>query len=203
PLRCDPSPPPPAPGVQVDSEQVYGAKFFGGLQEKEVLFDENAEASVLRPGGVADAKCLQPYASLFDTRATAELANSLADAIGGLPSPLSYPPSLPWVSPFSLPAAAAPPARLAAARSFFPELDLAFVAGSSSPSPAGGTELTLHWLLSLSWPALHAPRVRLSGVSSVEVDKGGVVRRQEDELLSDGSVEQALARQLPPSFWDT
>jgi hypothetical protein len=125
---------------------------------------------------------------------------------------ISYDPDrLLWSTPFAAHSSGAktPLEALSKALDFYPRLDVAIVSGTTCNS-AAQSERTyeLRWEMSLVWPTLWAPRVLLTGSSTIVVEEstvGGaqrfVIISQSDQLDSPDLLS-SISAQVAPRFWD-
>jgi hypothetical protein len=102
--------------------------------------------------------------------------------------------------------------QLRSSKEFYKKLDVAIVGGrelnglSSSPT-SGVSKVELFWEISVIWPTFWAPRVLLTGSSTlhVQVDDGLIVGQVDRLSMGEGkssSLVSVLAKQITPRFWD-
>jgi len=211
-----------------ESEEVFGAKFFGGNAIKAELFDATLEASAekmdrLYPKGNAEANEEPVYSRFMDTdafpddearnvarRAQSALNQALYVSDDGKEQKVSpiYSPTLKWDSPLSKTADSKTPIdELANALDFYKRIDIAVIAGRTISSGNGVSQMELRWEISVVWPNTLQSRVLLPGTSQVTIDSStGLILSQKDRIENGGKegkdLIQAISSQLQPRFWD-
>ncbi|KAL3920157.1 MAG: hypothetical protein SGILL_003406 [Bacillariaceae sp.] len=214
---------PDAPEVKVE-----GAEFFGGNKRKEEFYDPIAEveaAEEVKEQQVtsvsrffADATEQAPSLA-YDTVEVALLARALQRQINKMlyekdvqsPSSsleLDWDTQLAsWNTPVSKSAQGdSPLAELQLAKDFYKKVDLAIVGGKK----VSDTIVELSWELALVWPTFWAPRVRLTGTSTLTlkeaISKDGsiTVTKQSDSVFGcpNNNLLPLLGSQIKPRFWD-
>jgi hypothetical protein len=208
---------------------VVGAQFFGGNKQKVELFDPQAELE-------AATLNRQLYAALsydrFDDRVafsddtTAWVAKSIqlqlnravvwqskataAVAVAARPDLITdyaYADNVQWTTPF--PSQTKHPLReLQAARSFYRQIHVAITSGSAISSDGNPSDnvFELRWEVSVSWPAIWEPRVKVTGTSRVTttttLSPGHCQIVAQQDALDNGDLLPTIAAQILPRFWD-
>lgn len=198
--------------VETEEEEVYGAKFFGGNQVKEELFDAEVEgkADTL----FSEASVVSSYSRFEDTKAFPDpLAKSIAiklqyeinQLIGGgvLDNAGSvYGVSkIEWDSSFYKSKESATPLQeLTIALEYYNRVDIAVLSGKKLPD----NQVELRWSVSVMWPNMWEARVAFSGTSVLTLsdDDEPVIVKQMDRLDDDADVLKVASNQFFPSFWD-
>jgi hypothetical protein len=115
-----------------------------------------------------------------------------------------------WTTPVPKSASCdSPLAELQSAKDFYKQIDLAVVGGKQ----VSDTVVELSWELALVWPAFWAPRVRLSGTSTLtlkerlskeSIPSSVTITKQSDRVFGcpNNNLLPLLASQIKPRFWD-
>jgi hypothetical protein len=196
------------------SEEVYGAKFFGGSAIKTELLDEEIEAradklATLYPK-VEEEKGM--YARFMDMNAfpddmARDVAQRMQSAVnyalyeGEAPGPPLYSNKLTWKTPFQK-TGDSPTEALTNSLNFYKRVDVAIIAAKST----GESKIQVRWEMSLVWPNLFESRVLLSGTSDLTLDKNSMITFQMDRVDTGGTdgqnIIKAIKPQLDARFWD-
>jgi hypothetical protein len=211
---------------------IEGAEFFGGNKQKEEFFDPVAERQAAEEvqrqvqksssyGRFFSDSQQQLPSEAFDNPCTARLGQSLQQYINSIlhsSTPHTQPRStvkvewtqkLSWNTPFVTgnDSGSSPSAELQSARDFYKQIDLAIVSGKQ----VSDTLMDFSWELSVVWPIFWAPRVLLSGTSTLTLNEAlysssdtVTITNQVDRVFgcSNNNILPLLASQIMPRFWD-
>jgi hypothetical protein len=208
---------------------VAGAQFFGGNKQKVELYDPQAEleaATLNRQYEEATMYDRFDDRVAFSDDTTALVAKSIqlqlnravvqskamdasADALWpDLITEYAYADNVQWTTPLSSQTKHHPLRELQAARSFYRQIHVAITSGNPAVESDNGKPnvFDLRWEISVSWPAIWEPRVKVTGTSRVTTTLSGSSRcrhqivAQHDTLDTD--LIPTIAAQILPRFWD-
>lgn len=199
-----------------EEEEVYGAKFFGGNQIKDYLFDADVEASATEAAGFTE-DMMQSYNRFDDARAfpdasVRDIALQLQNEINNCLKTdnengsdenfgeVYAKSNFSWNTPFEKNGAKSPIDALQIASQFYRRIDLAIICGERKSA----NEMELQWALSVIWPNMWEAKVTFSGKSLITLDSELRIIKQKDMLDGyDGKdVFKCVADQFFPTFWD-
>ncbi|KAG7345317.1 hypothetical protein IV203_032848 [Nitzschia inconspicua] len=207
---------------------IDGAEFFGGNKQKEEFFDPIAEQQAAEEVQASQqamtygrffASSDQPSAA-FENVWTARLGQSLQQKLNSIiytPAhqstrtsvlQIEWAANLKWETPFvSSKENASPVLELQAAKEFYRQIDIAVVGGRQ----LSDSTVEFSWELAVVWPTFWAPRVHLSGTSTLTLKEAlgpstsnAAITQQVDCVFSssNNNLLPLLASQIKPRFWD-
>ena len=200
-----------------EDDEVYGAKFFGGNQIKEDLFDTELEA--VADQTFREISTITEYNRFDDLMAFGDvearnfalrLQNEINVVTSNFPSTGDrsvYANSFSnWETPLKSPKGetSSPIQTLREAKEFYKDLDIAIVTGEK----VGESSIEVTWVISVIWPNMWEARVALSGKSLFAItyeDDVPYITSQKDTLEGFGEsndVIKAISGQFFPRFWD-
>jgi len=177
-----------------EEEQVVGAKFFGGNQEKDEFYDAVAEEAVLAVASATTVDRFQDDTAFANSQLARDLqAMFLSESSRWKDLEYTYLPNVQWDSPFP---GETPLQAWNQAQDFYTTADLAIV----SVTEASNDSFQVRWQASVLWPTIWAPQVVVTGVSNLRL-KGSQIVHQTD-VLDNPDLIAHLTQQLSPRFWD-
>jgi hypothetical protein len=220
---------------------VAGAQFFGGNKQKVELFDPQAEleaATLNRQDEEATMYDRFDDRVAFSDDTTALVAKSIQLQLNGavlqseamaasadafwpdLITEYAYADNVQWTTPFSSQTKQHPLRELQAARSFYRQIHVAITSGKPAVESDNGkpSVFDLRWEISVSWPAIWEPRVKVTGTSRVTTTTVTTTTTTTATTLSgssrschqivaqhdtlDTDLIPTIAAQILPRFWD-
>lgn len=200
--------------ISEPTEEVYGAKFFGGSAVKTELLDEEIETradklETLYPK-IEEERGI--YARFMDSNAFPDdyarnVAHRMQSAVnyalfeGESPGSPLYSNTFTWKTPFQK-SGDTPTEALTNSLNFYKRVDVAIIAAKST----GENKVQVRWEISLVWPNLFESRVLLTGTSDLELDGNLMITFQMDKVDTGGmdgqNIIKAIKPQLDARFWD-
>jgi hypothetical protein len=208
---------------------IEGAEFFGGNKQKEEFYDPVAERQAAEEVQAQQVTTYGRFFSApnvpsdaFDKASTARLGQALQQRINSIlyssssqtkaatfALKVDWASQATWDTPFSITKdnGSSPITELQVAKDFYKQLDVAIVSGKATSE----TTVEISWEVAVVWPTFWAPRVRLSGTSTLSLKEAlsdkvetVTITKQVDRVFScsNNNLLPMLSSQIKPRFWD-